>query len=642
MGQQIVETFIEPGELRSFIKCLLSDVSALEKMIAEGLIESGMRRVGAEQELVLVNPAWRPAPVAEEVLARLGDPHFTNEIGLFNLEINLDPIGFRGDCLSRMEGQLNELVAQARAAARGSEAEVALTGILPTIRKTDLDLANMTPKPRYLAMNQALKSQRGWAYEFKVKGADELIVRHDTWMLEACCTSFQIHFQSGSEEFANLYNTAQVATAPVLAAAANSPLLFGRRLWKETRIPLFEQSVDTRNASYHLRERSPRVSFGNGWVRESVLELFKEDIARFHVLVTSTCYEDPFEALKCGRAPALNALRLYNGTVWRWNRACYGVTDGRPHLRIEARALPAGPTVLDEVANAAFFFGLMSGLSREHDDIAERMDFDDAKANFMRASQLGLDAQFRWLGGEVIPARELICSHLAPMARAGLEASQIARADIDRYIGVIEERVESRRTGAQWMISSLAELRKTGTRDEALSSITAAMSRHEQSGEPVHRWPLAHITEGAMSKHSFLRVEEFMTTDLFTVHEEEPLDLVASLMVWNRVRHVPVEDAQGKLVGLVSSIEVLRELGRSVIERAAAPLAVGSIMLRNAVTVEPSTPTLKAIALMRREKVDCLPVVREGRLVGIVTERDFINVAARLLEQEESDIQNGG
>jgi CBS domain-containing protein len=633
MGEQKVNTTSPPEELRTFINHLLTDLRALRSMIADDRIESGVRRIGAEQELFLVNQAWRPAPVALEVLDKIGDPHFTNEIALFNLEVNLDPLTFGGDCLSRMEGALDGFVSRAREAANSCEADLLLTGILPTIRKSDLDLSNMTPKPRYSALNEALKSMRGGDYEFKIKGADELIINHDTWMLEACCTSFQIHFQVGADEFANLYNTAQAASAPVLAAAANSPLLFGRRLWKETRIPLFEQAIDTRNTGYHLRERSPRVSFGTRWVKESVLELFEEDISRFRVILGAEVTEDPFAMLSQGLTPQLDALRIYNSTVWRWIRACYGVTDGRPHLRIEARPFPSGPTVIDEVANAAFFFGLMSGLSNEYTEIASVMEFDDAKANFLAASQLGLDAQFTWVGGKVIPARELICRQLLPIAREGLSRAGILQSDIDRYLNVVQERVESERTGSQWLLSSLAELKKGRTKDEALTSLVATSIKQQQTGRPVHEWPLAQVTEEAMSKPSYTFVEEFMTTDLFTVHEDEPIELVANLMDWKRVRHIPVENEQGGLVGLVSCFEVLRQLERNQSEGATASLAVSAIMNREPLTVAPETKTLEAIALMRRERVDCLPVVKQSRLVGILTERDFIGVAARLLEQ---------
>jgi CBS domain-containing protein len=639
MGEHNVELESVPERRRAFIRRLLNDLQALERMIASGLIESDVRRIGAEQELFLVNSAWRPASVAQQVLERIADPHFVTEIAQFNLEINLDPLVFTGDCLSEMERQLNRMIDKARAAANACEAEIVLTGILPTIRKSDLELENMTPLPRYTALSEALARQRGGAFELKVKGTDELIIKHDNWMLEACCSSFQIHFQSGSSEFANLYNVAQAITGPVLAAAANSPLLFGRRLWRETRIPLFEQSVDTRHTGYHLRERSSRVSFGQRWVQNSVLELFEEDVSRFPVLLgASLNTENPLAMLNRGEIPELQALRIYNGTVWRWNRPCYGITDGRPHLRIEARAFPSGPTVVDEIANAAFFFGLMSGVSRQHPDIAKEMDFDDARFNFLSAGRLGLEAQFKWLGGELIPARELVCRYLLPVARYGLAADGISSEDIDRYLGVIEKRARSGKTGAQWFLSSWSEMKKRGTRDEILTSLTAAAVEKQKEGRPVHQWSPAKIMEGMMSKESCLCVEEFMTTDLFTVDEDEPLELVANLMDWKHVRHIPVEDEHGNLAGLISCFEVLRHLllisneAAHGVER--SPVAVGSIMNKSPLTIAPETLTFDAIALMRRERVDCLPVVNKGRLVGIVTERDFINVASRLLERQ--------
>jgi CBS domain-containing protein len=634
MGEQKVASESDARELRIFMRRLLDDIHALDKMMLSGMIESGTRRIGAEQELFLVNQNWRVAPVSLEVLQRVTDPHFTTEIAQFNLEINLDPILFGGNCLSKMEKRLNSMISRARAAARACGAEVVLAGILPTIRKSDLELSNMTPKPRYFALNSALARLRGGPYEFRVNGTDELIMKHDSWMLEACCTSFQVHFQAGSEEFANLYNVAQVATAPVLAAAANAPLLFGKRLWRETRIPLFEQSIDTRQASNHLRERSSRVSFGSRWVKNSVLELFEEDLARFRLLLGAPIDEEPLAMLREGRIPELQALRVYNSTVWRWNRPCYGITDGAPGLRIEARAFPAGPTVVDEIANAAFFFGLMNGLAKEHRDITDAIQFDDAKSNFHAAARFGLDAQLTWLGGEVLPSRDLICRRLVPLAREGLLEAGVLSADVDRYLGVIDERVQSGRTGSQWMLSSFSGMRKEATKDEALTALTAATVARQIEGKPVHKWTPARATEGSMSKQTHLCVEEFMTTDLFTVHEDEAVDLVANLMDWKRIRHIPVENEQGALVGLVSCFEVLRQLERGISEGADQSVPVGAIMVRDLLTVPPETPTLDAIMLMRREKVDCLPVVKDGRLVGILTERDFIDVAARLLEQK--------
>jgi len=264
------------------------------------------------------------------------------------------------------------------------------------------------------------------------------------------------------------------------------------------------------------------------------------------------------------------------------------------------------------------------------------MQFDDAKLNFHAAARFGLDSQLTWLGGEVLPTRDLIRRLLIPLAREGLFEAGVLAADVDRYLGVIDERVKSGRTGSQWQLSSFSDMRKEATKDEALTALTAATVARQIEGKPVHQWTRARTTEALMSKQTNLSVEEFMTTDLFTVHEDESVDLVANLMDWKRVRHIPVENEQGALVGLISCFEVLRQLERNVSEGADQSVPVGAIMVRDPLTVPPETPTLDAIALMRREKVDCLPVVRDGRLVGIVTERDFISLAARLLEQNSA------
>jgi CBS domain-containing protein len=633
MGELDVRSDLDADELRRFMKALLTDLRALEEMINRGMIESGARRVGAEQELFLVDSVCRPAPVSVEVLGKLDDPHFTTELARFNLEFNLDPMDFGGDCLRRLEDELGQYVNRTREAAAEYGAQVVLAGILPTLHKTDLELDNMTPRERYRALNDAMRRMRGEDYEFRIAGTDELIIKHDSVMLEACNTSFQVHFQAGAEEYARLYNVAQVVAAPVLAAAVNSPLLFGRRLLTETRIALFQQAVDTRRTGHQLLERNARVSFGNRWVKNSVLEIFREDIARFRVLLGMDTTEDPFECLRNGTTPHLRALQLHNGTVYRWNRACYGNLNGSPQLRIENRILPSGPTILDEVANAAFWFGLMGGVSREFRDVTEVMDFDQAKANFLAAARYGLEAQFFWLDGRASPASDLILDRLLPLAREGLQACGIDSSDADRYLGIIEQRTSSRKTGARWLLQSLAELKGLGTKGEQMAALTAATIREQRKGRPVHEWPLADMDQIRRWHLKFMRVEQYMTTDLFTVHEDEVIDLVANLMDWENIRHVPVEDNQHRLVGLISYRSLLRLLGRDLV-REGQPIAVNSIMHREPVTVGPETPTLEAIELMRKHRISCLPVVKDERLVGIVTERDFMNIAAMLLEQK--------
>jgi CBS domain-containing protein len=634
MGEHDIQNGPDSKQLREFTKKLLADLHALEHMLEEGLIESGVTRIGAEQELFLVDEEWRPQPLSLEVLERIDDPHFTTELGKFNIEFNLDPIDLSGDCLRKLEAQLNELLEKAYTGAAAAGAELVLIGILPTIDKSDLTLDQMTPMPRYYRLNEAMTRLRGREYDLRIKGRDELLVQHDNVMLEACNTSFQVHFQVAPERFARRYNIAQAVAAPVLAAAVNSPMLFGRLLWRETRIALFQQSVDTRAPSAHLRERSPRVSFGRKWVEESALEIFQEDLARFRVIMSTEVDEDPFDSLRDGRAPELRALRLHNGTVYRWNRPCYGISEGRPHLRIENRVFPSGPTPIDEIANAAFWFGLMSGVSLLYGDITQKMEFEDTRENFVKAARLGLDAQFTWPGRRNTPAQQLILEDLLPLAREGLEELGIDRSDIERYLGVIEARVAQLKTGAQWQIDSFCALRTKCNRSESLAALVAGTIQRQRKGNPIHTWSLAEVGEAGDERRHYVRVGQFMTTDLFTVNQDELVDMAAYVMNWQHIRHVPVEDEQHRLVGLVTHRSLLRLVSENLSEAGRKAIPVSKIMQRSVVTVRPETPTLEAINLMKEYRISCLPVVEEGnKLVGIVTEHDFMGIAGQLLEE---------
>jgi CBS domain-containing protein len=637
MGEQQVSDRISGEKLRLFMRNLLDDVRALEVMLEEGWIETNVRRVGAEQEMFLVGSGFRPAPLVMEMIDVLKDGRFTTELGKFNLECNMPPLRFGGRCLSEMERNLEELVGMAREAAATLEAEIALVGILPTIRKSDLGLENMAPVPRYFALNDAMSRLKGGAYEFQIKGIDELIVKHDSVMLESCNTSFQVHFQVGPKEFARLYNIAQAVAGPVLSAATNSPLLFGKRLWRETRIALFQQSVDTRSSSHHLRDRQPRVSFGRNWVRESAVELFQEDIARFKILIGGDLDEDPFAVMREGKAPQLKALRLHNGTVYRWNRPCYGITDGKPHLRIENRYIPSGPTIRDEVANAALWFGVVCALAKEVEDVTERMSFEDALANFTAAARNGLASELTWLDGKSFSARDLLLEELLPLARRGLENSSIDEKDVDLYLGVVEDRVQSKQTGSQWFHLSLAAMKGKGTEAERMSALVGSIVRQQREGTPVSKWKLAGLEEAGGWKDNYLRVEQFMSNDLFTVQEDEPIDLVASLMDWEKIRHVPVEDHEHRLVGLVSYRSLIHLLAQGEFWRRGAPVPVGDVMKRELITVGPETTTQEAIALMKTKRIGSLPVVKDGKLIGIVTERDFMDIASELLQEKLED-----
>jgi len=635
MGEQDVTTTPEGQQLRAFTQHLLNDLRALERMLADGLFETGVRRVGAEQEMVLVDRNCQPAPVALAVLEALADERFTTELALFNIECNLTPIEFGGDCLRRMEEQLTALVTQARAAASTCSADILLTGIAPTLGQSHASMEFITPKPRYYALNEALCRMRGGEFEFRLSGPDELVIKHDSVMLEACNTSFQVHFQVAPEEFARRYNIAQAVLAPVLAVAANSPLLFGKRLWHETRIGLFQQAVDTRSTPSQADERIGRVSFGQRWVADSVLEIFREDVSRFRVLLSSEPGEDPFAVLAAGGVPVLRALRLHNSTVYRWNRPCYGIHAGKPHLRIENRVLPAGPTPADSIANAAFWFGLMAAVGEVHGDVTRVMDFDDAKSNFASAARLGLQAQLSWLdGAKAQPAPTLIRDELLPLARKGLADAGIDGVDADRYLGIIAERVETGRNGAEWFLLSLAGMKGQGTAGERLTSLTDTALRRQWEGQPVHTWPLAQLDRADTIRRNYRRVEQYMTTDLFTVHAEDSVELVANMMVWEGIRHVPVEDSQHRLLGLVTARQLLRVMGESPLNQARGHVAVSEIMQVQPLTVTPDMSTIDAIRVMRDNRVSCLPVVKNGTLVGLITDYDFLEVAADMIERE--------
>jgi CBS domain-containing protein/gamma-glutamylcysteine synthetase len=620
---------------REFMHAILADLRALERMLKENRFESGVRRIGAEQEMFLIDKTWTPTKGVLPMLEKLKDSHYTTELGQFQIEANAEPQLFTGDGISRMEKQLDELVDKARKAATELGIHAVLMGILPTMRKVDLGLDNMTPSSRYMALNKAMNDLRGGSpYEISIKGLDELLIEHDSVMLEACNSSFQVHYQVEAPEFARMYNLAQLLAGPMMAVSANSPLLFGRRLWAETRIALFRQSVDVRSQhKHHLRDTEARVSFGTEWVRDSVVEIFREDIARFRAVIGFDLDEDPMAVLDRGELPQLKALRLHNGTVYRWNRACYGVADGKAHLRIENRIMPSGPSVIDEVANGALWFGLMAELGARLEDVPARMDFDQAGANFYTAAREGLGAHFIWLDGEDISATNLVLDRLLPAAEAGLKRQKINEDDIKKYLGVIDARVRSGRTGSRWLLSSWNALRDKAASGERSNALVAATIKRQLTGRPVAEWERARLDEADTSHHNYLRVDQYMTTDLFTVQPDDPVEMLANLMSWERIRHVPVEDKDHRLVGLVTYRAVLRFLtsGGSLHDT-----PVSDIMKTDVHTVSLDTPTLDAIRTLRRFRIGCLPVVQDDRLVGILTEEDMMTIASRLLEQRLS------
>jgi CBS domain-containing protein len=636
VGEQNVKLNDDESVYQEFMKSLLSEVQALELMLERGLIESGVSRMGAEQEMFIINKAHQPANRALDILKGIDDKRFTHELGLFNMEANLSPHQFRGKCLSEMESELYEIHALAREGAARFDCDIALVGILPTLTLEHLTLDSMVPTARYQALNEAVKSLRGEEFQFTITGIDQLSVRHDNVMLEACNTSFQVHFQVSPDDFAHFYNVAQLVTGPLLAAAVNSPILLGKRLWHESRIAVFEHSIDTRSGAHQARGLKPRVHFGDHWIEESVTEIFKEDIARFRIVLTSETEDDPVGMVEKGIMPSLKALCLHNGTVYRWNRPCYGVHDNVAHLRIENRVLPSGPTVIDEIANAAFFFGLMAGMSEKYGDISKLIRFADVKTNFLAAARDGIRAQMNWFDDEHLPVKQLILDELLPLARKGLESKDIDPDDISRFLDVIEERVALRRTGARWALESLENMQDRGTADQRLRSVVASMVEQQVDGHSIAQWELAEFSGQQDWRESYRTVGQFMVTDLFTARVDDIVDFAASLMDWRHVRHVPVEDDEGNLVGLVSHRALLRLVATGRMGRDKR-VTVAEIMKSDPVTVSPDTSTVEAIRLMRKKKLACLPVTKKGKLVGLVTEHDLVVVSSYLLEEYLDD-----
>lgn len=624
------------GEMRNFVRQLLNDVEALEYMLENDWFEDDVKCIGAEQEMCLINKHYKPAYKAMDILEDFSPEWLTTELAKFNLELNLSPQLFEGSALSRMEAELRDCLNQVDKAASKHDTRILLTGILPSLRKFDLSMDQLTPKPRYHALMEALKALRGSDYELRLDGIDELNLLHDSPLLEACNTSFQVHLQVAPQDFVKMYNIAQAITGPTLAMCTNSPVLFGKRLWHETRIALFAQSIDNRKSKDHLRHKSARVNFGNKWLDKSILEIYKEDILRYRILLGAEIEKNSLEAIAAGITPKLQALQVHNGTVYRWNRPCYGISpNGKPHLRIENRVLAAGPTVLDEMASTAFWLGTMEGMADQFDDIRKYMSFDDARDNFMKGARSGMDCKFTWMNDQKISARDLTQEILLPIARIGLEKQNIDSADIDQYLGIIEERAKRHMNGSRWILQAYTKFQKETHIDESLTSLTAAIYNNQKQSKPAHEWPLPELNEFHQYDPSQLLVEEFMTTDFFTLQKDDSLEFASSLMDWGDISSMPVEDSKGHLVGLITSTQILKAFAQK--NRINEDTTVEDIMDKNPDTVTQQMKIVAVIKLMKERNLKILPVVKGEELIGIISERNFVNMSKRFIQGMSSN-----
>lgn len=618
MGLQAVKAIESLRERKDFLYHLLNDVKALEMMIEQDVFEKGIQRIGAEQEICLVDKNFRPSFNALQLLDKINDPHFTTELALFNLEINLDPIELNGACFSQIDKELSDLISHGDSVANDFDGtKIILTGILPTLRKRDMVFKNITPYPRYKVLNKVLKGIRQDDFMLKIKGVDELILNHKSILFEGCNTSFQVHLQIPLNELVDKYNWAQAIAGPVLSIAANSPLLLGRELWSETRIALFQQSVDLRNRSYLLREQKPRVSFGSEWIKNSVIELYKDDIVRYTPLLTTDFKEDAVAKLKMGEIPKLEAIGVHNGTIYRWNRLCYGQNHGLPNMRIENRYIPAGPTVQDEVANALFWVGIMQGMPDKYKKLNELLPFNEVKGNFINAARTGINTFFNWFG-KGISAKRLILTELLPIAHEGLVKSNIDRKDIEFYLNIIEKRAETRCTGSQWIKYSNRALNKKMTKDIANATLTAHMYMNQKSGIPVHEWKLAKDNHILDMDVNLIKLEKFMTTEVFVVNENDLVELVSKIMEWRNIHHVPVVDDQNRLTGLITEKNILQIKGQDK-----NVIVAKDIMVKDVITVDSETSIERANEIMQENNIGCLPILELGDLVGILTKNDL-------------------
>ena len=472
MGQEIKDSHFEPGDFEVFAERLRQETELLAAWLQNGSFPQTSNVGGFELEAWLVDSAGRPAPIIQPYLERLGSPLVVPELATFNVELNGSPCTLTGDALSRLQKELEQTWRRCNRVAGELDARLAMIGILPTVKAEDLTLANMSPLHRYHALNeQILRLRGGRPLEVVVDGQDHLHLIHEDVMLESAATSFQIHLKVDACEGGRFYNASKILSGPMVAVSANSPYLFGRDLWDETRIPLFEQAVSVGGT-----KQTKRVTYGIRYVRETIMECFEANLERYPVLLPRLMDEPP---------ESLAHLRLQNGTIWRWNRPLIGFNAaGEPHLRIEHRVAPAGPSIADAIANAAFYFGAVCALARQGEPPEARLSFQAAKENFYAAARRGLRAEVRWLDGRTGGVSDLILAKLLPLARQGLMSLGIDREETANWLGIIEGRAATGRNGAAWQRSWV---KKNGP---DMQGLMQAYLEQQATGAPVHEWQI--------------------------------------------------------------------------------------------------------------------------------------------------------
>src|SRR4051794_26442972 len=491
MGQEVAPRVFSRDDRQRYRQKVRACLDVFARMLAEARFDADRRSFGLEIELNLTDDGGDPALANAQVLEAIAEPDFQTELAQFNVEINIPPRLLEGEVLCDLETSVRESLNTAEERARSVHAHMMLIGILPTITPAHLNAESFSASPRYALLNEQIFAARGEDLHINITGVERLSTYADTIAPEAACTSVQLHQQVEPEDFARHWNAAQAIAGVQLAVGANSPFFFGRELWRETRIALFEQATDTRPEELKAQGVRPRVWFGERWIT-SIFDLFEENVRYFPALLPVTEDEDPQSTLERGDVPRLGELRLHNGTVYRWNRPIYDVSRGRPHLRVENRVLPGGPSVVDILANAAFYYGLVRVLADDERPIWSQMSFAAAEDNFHAGARQGLEARLYWPGVGEAPVAELVLRRLLPMAFDGLDRWGVDSADRDRLLGIIERRCVTLRNGAAWQSAVFRHLYEDRRleRAEALRRMTVLYRELMHGNEPVHEWPL--------------------------------------------------------------------------------------------------------------------------------------------------------
>jgi gamma-glutamyl:cysteine ligase YbdK (ATP-grasp superfamily) len=488
VGRDIQAIKISGEDRRRYRDKVRRSLDVFARMLRERMFEENPSTVGQEIELNLVDEHGMPSMGNAAALDAIASPAWATEVGQFNLEINVPPRTLDGDSLATLETELRAELDNADTRARTVGSRLVMIGILPTLTEHDVAEDSMSANDRYKVLNEQIFAARGEDMRIEIEGAEQLLTHTDSITPESACTSVQLHIQVSPDAFADYWNAAQSIAGVQVALAANSPYLFGRQLWHETRITLFEQATDTRSDELKEQGVRPRVWFGERWIT-SVFDLFEENLRYFPALLPICEDEDPLAVLDAGAIPELAEMSLHNGTIYRWNRPVYGIVAGRPHLRVENRVLPAGPTIADVCANAAFYYGLVRSLAEADRPIWTQMSFATASENLHEAARHGLDAQLYWPGVGDTPVSELILRRLLPLARDGLSRWGVDDAAAGRLLGIIERRCLSGQNGSAWQIAMVDKLTQGGLdRREALRRMTQAYIDRMHSNEPVHTW----------------------------------------------------------------------------------------------------------------------------------------------------------